>query len=167
VEAAERYADGELTQEDFMQAEEWYLAGEITEEEFVRVGGWDVLGLLSPDEAFAQAVHEIAIQAAAASGEAYGAPDEERFMQAELLRDVCGNPFRPVTFGPFWLRWNGGIVGHLARQIYEERRFGEMPVLGDALEDAGCADEDILAHCRGPHEHVRGCWVLDLLLGKE
>ena len=55
----------------------------------------------------------------------------------------------------------------LARTIYEERRFDLMPILGDALEDAGCGDALILAHCRGPGPHVRGCWVVDLLLGKD
>jgi hypothetical protein len=58
-------------------------------------------------------------------------------------------------------------VTFLARMIYEERSFDQMPELADALEAAGCTDEDILAHCRGPGEHARGCWVVDLLLGKE
>ena len=64
------------------------------------------------------------------------------------------------------LRWNGGTLTGLARTIYEGRRFAELPILADALEDAGCDDDDLLAHCRGGGEHVRGCWVLDHLLGK-
>ena len=56
---------------------------------------------------------------------------------------------------------------NLAQAIYEERRFGDLPVLADALEEAGCTDADILSHCRGPGPHVRGCWVVDLLLGKQ
>jgi hypothetical protein len=87
--------------------------------------------------------------------------------QADLLRDLLGNPFRPVSADPAWLTWNGGTVRQLAEVIYEERRFVDLPILADALEEAGCTDEDILSHCRGPGEHVRGCWVLDLLLGKE
>jgi hypothetical protein len=70
------------------------------------------------------------------------------------------------VINPIWLRWNDGTVVKLAQSIYDERRFTDLPILADALEDAGCADADILAHCRGPGPHVRGCWVVDLLLGK-
>jgi hypothetical protein len=83
-----------------------------------------------------------------------------------LLRDSIGNPFRPVSLDPSWRAWNGGAVRKMAESIYEERRFADLPILADALEDAGCADAAILALCRGPGEHVRGCWVVDLLLGK-
>jgi hypothetical protein len=65
------------------------------------------------------------------------------------------------------LTWNDGIVIKLAQAIYEERAFDRLPILADALEEAGCSDTEILAHCRGPGPHVRGCWVVDLLLGKE
>jgi hypothetical protein len=65
---------------------------------------------------------------------------------------------------PAWLAW-GGLVPTLARAIREERRFQDLPVLADALEDAGCTDADILGHCRAGGPHLRGCWVLDLLLG--
>jgi hypothetical protein len=85
---------------------------------------------------------------------------------ANLLREMLGNPFRPVIVDPAWLTWNDGVVPKLAQVIYDERRFADLPILADALEDAGCADADILAHCRGGGEHVRGCWVVDLLLGK-
>jgi hypothetical protein len=91
----------------------------------------------------------------------------EQAAQAELLKDVFGNPFRPVSVSPSWLTWNGGTVAKLAAAIYDERRFADLPVLADALEDAGCADAAILGHCRGPGEHVRGCWVVDLLLGRQ
>jgi hypothetical protein len=83
--------------------------------------------------------------------------------QAELLRDVFGNPFRPVVFDPSWR--TEAVVG-LARGMYESRDFGPMPALADALEVAGCADAAVLMHCRGPGPHVRGCWVVDLVLGK-
>ena len=82
---------------------------------------------------------------------------------ARLLRDIFGNPFRPVTFSP---QWRTDTVLALAGQMYESRDFGAMPILADALQDAGCDDEDILLHCRGPGPHVRGCWVVDLVLGK-
>jgi hypothetical protein len=84
-----------------------------------------------------------------------------------LLRDIFGSlPFRPVSFDPAWRAWHDGTVVKLARTIYEERRFGDMPVLADALEEAGCTDADVLAHCRGGGEHVLGCWVVDALLDR-
>jgi hypothetical protein len=92
----------------------------------------------------------------------------EAAKQIALLRCIFGNPFapsRPITAA--WLRWNGCTVVRIAQGIYEERAFERMGVLADALLDAGCDNEDILQHC---HEqgavHARGCWVLDLLLGK-
>jgi hypothetical protein len=88
-------------------------------------------------------------------------------VQADLLRDIFANPFRHTTLDPGWLIRNGGVVVKLAQGIYAERAFDRLPILADALEDAGCGDADILAHCRGGGEHVRGCWVVDLLLGKE
>jgi hypothetical protein len=86
----------------------------------------------------------------------------------ELLRrlahDIFGNPFRPAAFDP---RWRTPDTVGLARAIYEDRAFERMPLLADALMDAGCADEQVLGHCRGDGPHVRGCWVVDLVLGKE
>jgi hypothetical protein len=91
-------------------------------------------------------------------------PEEEDPFQAELLRDVFGNPLQPVAFDP---DWKSGDVVALARAIYDDRAFDRLPILADALIDAGCDDEQILEHCRGPGPHVRGCWVVDLVLGKE
>lgn len=87
----------------------------------------------------------------------------ERAAHARLLRDIFGNPFRPVAFSP---EWRTGTAAALARQMYESRDFTAMPILADALQDAGCDDEDVLAHCRGDGPHVRGCWVCDLVLRK-
>jgi hypothetical protein len=84
-----------------------------------------------------------------------------------LLRDVYGNPFRPVSVRPAWLAWNDAAIPRLAQAIYDDRAFDRLPVLADALEDAGCADRDVLGHLRGPGPHVRGCWALDLVLDKE
>ena len=87
--------------------------------------------------------------------------------QAHLLRDVVGNPFRSAAvLNPSWLAWNDGAIRKMAQAIYDARAFDRLPLLADALEDAGCTDADILAHCRSGGEHVRGCWVVDLLLGK-
>jgi hypothetical protein len=83
----------------------------------------------------------------------------------DAIRDVAGNPFRPVTIEPGWLDANNGQARAIARSIDEEGRFAELPVLADALEDAGCSDEPILTHARQPN-HYRGCWLIDAILGK-
>jgi hypothetical protein len=82
---------------------------------------------------------------------------------AFVVTDVLGNPFRPVVCSP---AWQTPVVTALAGAIYEGRRFGDLPVLADALEEAGCDQAEILAHCRQPGAHVRGCWVVDVVLGK-
>lgn len=80
-----------------------------------------------------------------------------------LLRCIFGNPFHPIILNPHWLT---PTVTALAALIHEERQFDKMPLLGDALEEAGCDIVDVLKHCRGGGEHVRGCWVVDQVLGK-
>jgi hypothetical protein len=90
---------------------------------------------------------------------------EEEVVQCNLLRDVFGNPFRKVKFEK---KWRTDTALTLARQMYESRDFGAMPILADALQDAGCDNEEILNHCRDTSlTHIRGCWVVDLVLGKE
>jgi hypothetical protein len=84
-----------------------------------------------------------------------------------LIRDLFGNPFRPVFVDPLWTVRHDHAAGRLAADIYEGRTFEHLPILADALEDAGCSDPVVLDHCRQPAEHVRGCWLLDRLLGKE
>jgi hypothetical protein len=86
--------------------------------------------------------------------------------QAALLREIAGNPFRPVAIDPSWLSIGNAAAESMARLIDEEQRFAELPYLSDALMDAGCTDEALLAHLREPTGHARGCWVLDLLRGK-
>jgi hypothetical protein len=97
--------------------------------------------------------------------------DAETIEQVALIRDIVGNPFCPVSLDSVWLT---PTVLSLAESVYNERSLPtgnfepeRLAVLADALEDAGCADADILSHCRGPGPHVRGCWVVDLLLGKQ
>ena len=89
---------------------------------------------------------------------------QEQAEQCVLLRDVFGNPFRGVGLES---EWRTSDVLALAVGIYDEYAFDRMPILADALQDAGCDNADILDHCRGPGQHVRGCWVVDLILGKE
>src|SRR5262249_43105057 len=87
--------------------------------------------------------------------------DERYQCFATLLRDIIGNPFRPVALDPSWLT---PVVQAVAQVIYDERQFADLPVLADALEDAGCDNRDLLDHCREPGEHVRGCWSVDLVV---
>jgi len=86
--------------------------------------------------------------------------------QADLLREIVSNPFRPVALDPSWLAWNDGAIRKMAQSVYDARAFDRLPLLADALEEAGCDNAGVLTHCRQPGEHVRGCWVVDLLLGK-
>jgi hypothetical protein len=92
-----------------------------------------------------------------------------REAQASLFHDLFGTSlFRSQSaVSPDILNWNDATVQKIAQAIYDERAFDRMPILADALEESGCTDADILAHCRQPGEHVRGCWVVDLILGKE
>ena len=107
-------------------------------------------------------------QARLAAGQPDERPEvEERDAEEEPIRDlvrcVFGNPFRPAQLDP---TWRTSTVIALAEGIYADRAFDRLPILADALEDAGCTDGAILDHCRQPGEHVRGCWVVDLVLGK-
>jgi hypothetical protein len=111
---------------------------------------WAERGLEMLDAAADRRIREARIRAERAFG--------------RTLRDLFGNPFRPVAFDP---RWRTEDVLGLARGIYEERAFERMPLLADALMDAGCADDRVLAHCREPGAHYRGCWVVDAVLGLE
>jgi len=84
--------------------------------------------------------------------------------RGNILRDIFGNPFRPLTIDPRWLT---PTVVSVANGIYSDRAFDRLPILADALQDAGCDNADILHHCRSDGPHGRGCWVIDLLLEKE
>jgi hypothetical protein len=120
-----------------------------------------------PEEAGVWSVYGVAVQ----SRTEYKAVHEATHRQ--LVRDIFGNPFRPVTISSTVLTWHDATVVRLAQTAYEERHMPEgtldnarLAVLADALEEAGCQDQDVLGHCRSGGEHVKGCWVVDLLLGK-
>jgi hypothetical protein len=91
-------------------------------------------------------------------------PSAERFCQARVIRDVVSNPFRSLNVQAFWRTPD---VMLLAKGIYDDRAFDRMPILADALQDAGCDSDDVLSHCRDTSlKHVRGCWAVDLVLDK-
>ncbi len=147
----------------------WYVArhpdGDCEAWRMIRSGMHLVTNAILPHELFNTTVSALcAIRDARDSEDRY--PTRRNLSNAwdrELALELIGpNPFRPVAFDP---AWRTESVVALARGMYETRDFAPMPVLADALDDAGCADPDILAHCRGPGPHVRGCWVVDLVLG--
>jgi hypothetical protein len=90
---------------------------------------------------------------------------EDRRLLCDLVRDVLGNPYRPASVKPAWLGANRGLARAIAEGIAEEGRFKDLPILADALEEAGCDDGRILEHARQPR-HYRGCWLIDAVLGK-
>ena len=155
VVVAERYADGLTTQKE--------LARVRSEASAVVFGTFSI------------AIFDYLILAVIASGKRVvlgqlmkipgvdPPPMNARLSRIALLRDIFPNPFRPVVADPAWLT---PTVRSIASAIYADRAFDRLPILADALEEAGCTNADILLHCRQPGEHVRGCWVVDLALGK-
>ena len=84
--------------------------------------------------------------------------------QASVVREIVGNPFAPHEFDP---QWRTSTVHDLTVTIDDERSWQKLPILADALEDAGCDDTEMLDHCRAEHAiHHRGCWVIDSILGR-
>jgi hypothetical protein len=91
---------------------------------------------------------------------------EVKTAQAALLREIAGNPFREAVIDSAWLAWRDGTVHKIAQTIYADRSLDSLPILADALEEAGCEDANLLGHCRDQSGHARGCWVVDMMLGK-
>jgi hypothetical protein len=158
VEVSERYADG-LADAKALAAAAQDARQAADEAEQARAAGWN------------------AARSAAVTADTPGAAAERAARSAacdaDLIRHVLGNPFRPPPpLAPSVLRWDGGTVKRLAQAAYDERLpdglfdSATLAVLADALEEAGCADADLLRHLRGPGPHVRGCWALDFLLAK-
>jgi hypothetical protein len=165
---SEQYADGEVTQRDCDAAGDAVSLIADTSKEFVVVASScavDWTTSTGPNEwdvstwSLAGAMKSAAYHAALVCEDQVS----EHVKQANCLRDIFGNPFRPVSVEPYWLT---STVLTLATGIYADRAFDRMPILADALQDAGCDNDDILNHCRQPGDHVRGCRVVDLLLGK-
>jgi hypothetical protein len=164
VVVAERFADGEADQEELRQAEG--RAVDVTQNsdgEAAWFATYPDAWLAAFDASYAAAGREVILGWPGRNDH-----DDERFARehaasADLLRDIFGNPYRSPAVES---RWLASTVVSLTVAIYADRAFDRMPLLADALEDAGCDNADILAHCRGEGPHVRGCWVVDLVLGK-
>lgn len=171
VEVTERYADGQVAIADMRIA---WTAAKVA---------WEGLGEEDPAVDAARAVvigtdwsaywdelwHAVA-KAARSAGDAAAATrlpgfsrGDAQAYQVKVLRDIVGNPYRPVVLDP---TWQTPPVVTLARSIYEGREFGRMGELADALESAGCNQLEVHRHCRMEVVHVPGCWLVDQILGK-
>jgi hypothetical protein len=168
VVAAERYVDGFLSDDELENA--WGAAISAAVALKGHIAGSTLEGHVAV--LAANSVYHRHWFASVALGRSLYSPEVVNHLEAtgmnakrsNLLRDIFGNPFRPVALNPACRTSN---VTALAQSIYDDRAFDRMPILADALEDAGCDNADILKHCRQPGEHVRGCWVVDLVLEKE
>jgi hypothetical protein len=171
IEIAEKYADGKATKKGAEKA-----AGAI--DAASSSGEAAVYSAVALDGRPAQGASTAARGAVVAArthtdwGDDFRAPASEFQVQADFLRDIFGpNPLHPISLDP---AWRTSTLLAPAQAIYEERSLpagtldvARLAVLADALEDAGCTDADILNHCRSAGPHVRGCWVVDALLGKK
>ncbi len=162
VEVAEQYADGGAVLRELDEVGD--LPGRRSEDPAVSVTFRDAFKAASGASAYAAGWVIDLVPSMWGWEIAFAA---ERARHACLLREIVGNPFRPASIAPRVLAWEGGTVVRIAQGIYEGNRFQDLPVLADALEDAGCDDGAVLDHCRRPDGHVRGCWVVDLLTGRE
>jgi hypothetical protein len=179
VAIAERFTEQSASQTELDAS---WQCGEVALQECIRDHAPNQYGLmyacLAARNATMSCANETARETAAAAARAAGwglrnGSQDERYIadrkacersQADTLRDIFGDLFHPITFA---LAWRTSDVFLLARSIYDERAFDRTPILADALQDAGCDSDDILTHLRDPNaQHVRGCWVLDLVLDK-
>jgi hypothetical protein len=191
VEVAERFADGLASIEELQQAETLIWGPlEALEGQWRASRGAERASLQPTHEALALGLQVVTAAAPKAayytSSNAYlavaaitnpgvasydpgfsAAQTAEERVQTDLLRCIFGYLFHPVTIAPAVRAWNDGVVVKLAQGIYEDRAFDHLPILADALEEAGCDDAAILDHLRGGGPHTRGCWPVDLLLAKE
>jgi hypothetical protein len=174
VEASERFADGQGGRQELEQLE---ASAKLEASELHRkMGGTfapvnaTTAAALSASSEITRHARQVAWLTRFAAKENAELPLQRKVFgqhgeqQCLLLRDIFGNSFSPIATEPRWLT---STVTNLAHAIYTDRAFDRLPILADALEDAGCTNAEILNHCRQPGVHVRGCWVVDLLLGKE
>jgi hypothetical protein len=168
VETAEAFADGTASQRRLSRARNAARVGtEVDPQGYVTTplllaASFCANNRLDEQWVFASLLHSLRIRW----------PDDvfidpnilERVVQTVVSRCIFGNPFRPISADPNWFT---STVATLASGIYADRAFDRMPILADALEEAGCDSREVLDHCRGVGPHVRGCWVVDLVLGKK
>lgn len=174
--AAENFAEGRLSLEDLdtvrhhlLDATAWVSewADETAEENAVRA----IRAVLYPKAGYAlrdvlDALERTAHLSGTTETDCLERSRREMRRQAEVIREVIGNPARPTVIEAAWQQWHGGCLVRLATEIHDARAFHDVPLLGDVLEDAGCTDTDLLAHCRDAGWHALGCWVVDGILGK-
>jgi hypothetical protein len=153
--AAEEFADGKISEHKLHDA--WCGVGYPKDQKRRFASATARAASVSPR-------HDLSAHCAASAENAVAKKKAERLAQCELLREIFGNLFREVEVNPAW--FTSTAVG-LARGIYDDHAFDHMPILADALQEAGCENEHVLNHCRDPKQvHVRGCWVVDLVLQK-
>ena len=159
VEVSEQFADDEASAEDLERA--WSAAARLAKAALTRLSRWDILAWTKAE---ARDAGRHSAWAAAHNVAADTPSPADREAECHLLRDIFGNVFQPqglvAPYATPALRENG-------QEIYQQRSFERLPKLADALEKAGCTDANLLQHCRQPGEHVRGCWVVDLLTGRK
>jgi hypothetical protein len=183
VDVSERFVDGLATEEELQRA---HKAATEAAEDFVNrsstsnVYGGGAFSLpkatalsaraaaeatapLKPEAAVSTAFEAAIERGATMDGTAWAVQALGVPARLSLIRDVFGNPFQPVQFSP---QWRSEDVVAIARAISEDRSFEQLPILADALQDAGCDSEELLEHCRADGPHVLGCWALDAVLGK-
>jgi hypothetical protein len=157
LEAAEAYAEGIITSEEMeSKGARWF----DFDQPFPLAGTWQRALHLTTHVDSEIRSRLIAATAARSSDN----QKKEEAKQVGFIKDIFGNPFHPITLSPSWLT---STVLSLAQKMYDTCDFSAMPILADALQDASCDNETILTHCRGPGPHVRGCFVIDLLTGRE
>jgi hypothetical protein len=181
IDALERLADGEVLVGELMNCErDLYSdyfeidAGAQGQIDQLNQGLWipapaliHLLILLLREERGARSKARECIRAAVRLDRFGMLENAETHMQCDLLRCVIRNPFHSFIHDVNLLGWNGDTVKKLAQWIYDQNCFERLGILGDALEEAGCTDNRVLSHCRDPRPHVRGCWAVDLILGKD
>ncbi|QEH34491.1 hypothetical protein OJF2_30300 [Aquisphaera giovannonii] len=176
VEAAERFANGWLSEAEFERCREAVIA---MREDNPDEEPWSPSWCLTSATLHARGggaaryaarfvANGLAVLAGEQESEAWHAAlhDEMRH-QCEILRDVIGDPFRPFRFDPSWLSHEGRPAQRMAEEMEESGRYDELGRLADVLEQNGCKDLAVLEHCRRASGHVPGCWVIDALLGRE
>ncbi len=179
VEIAERYADGLVSRERLVRARD---EAREAKQRFVspqQVVAWRAAG--AAQDATRDTGRSAAMNCIAETPRAIDVDNEDNYdspefrVQAVILKCIFGNPFRPPPpLPPAVLAWNDATVRRIAAGIYDERHMpagtldgARLAILADALLDAGCEDDTLIRHCREPGPHVRGCWTVDLILGKE